>query len=111
MQIVIPTAIGIISKMPLQSRVRQYTQTAVMCVCFQRRHVRHNANYVPDRREFARKVRNLLFDVHVIAENQHTILPFGNLDSFWMLRTQRSRRRDKGIYIIYSMVQYLTISL
>ena len=32
-------------------------------ICFQRRHVRHNANYVPDRRAFARKERNLHCDL------------------------------------------------
>ena len=38
-----------IVKMPLQSRVRLENQTAVMCVCFQRRRVCYNANYVPDK--------------------------------------------------------------
>ena len=31
-------------KTPLQTRVRLATQTVVMCVCFQQRRVRHNAN-------------------------------------------------------------------
>ena len=79
----------------LQSRVRLATQTAVMCVCFQRRRVRYNENY--DRREFARNERNLHCDVHVAAENKHTLPPLWSLDSFWIMRSQRSRRRDKGL--------------
>ena len=50
--------------------MRLATQTSVMCVCFQRRRVRHNANDVPDRRAFASKERNLHCVVHVTAENK-----------------------------------------
>ena len=37
-------------------------------------------------------------DVHVAAENKHILPPFGSLDSFWITRSQRSRRRDKGLF-------------
>ena len=67
-----------------------------MYVCFQRRRVRHNATYVPDRRAFAHKERNLHCDVHVTAESKHILPPFESLDSFWIRRSQRSRRRDKA---------------
>ena len=85
--------------MQLQSRARLEIQTAVMCVCFQRR--RHNTNYVPDRRAFARKERSLHSDVHVAAVNKHTLPPFGSLDSFWILR---SIRRDKGLFSVLTFV-------
>ena len=42
-----------------------------------------------------------LISVHVAAENRQVILlpPFESLDSFWITRSQRSRRRrDKGLY-------------
>ena len=42
--------------------------------------------YVPDRRAFASKERNLHCGVHVTAENKHTLPPFGSLDSFWFMR-------------------------
>ena len=74
------------------------SQPAVMCVSFQRRRVRHNANYVPDGRACARKECNWHCDVRVTAENKHTLPTFGPLDSFWIMRSQRSRRRDKGIW-------------
>ena len=67
-----------------------------MCVCFQRRRVRHNTTYVPDRRVFARKERNLHCDVHVTAESKHTLPPFESINSFWIRRLQRSRRRNKA---------------
>ena len=47
---------------------------------------------------FARNERNLHCDVHTTAENKHTLPPFGSLDSFWIMRSQRSRRRDKGLF-------------
>ena len=50
------------------------------------------------RRAFARKERNLHCDVHVAAENKQTLPPFGSLESFWIMRSQRSRRRDKIAY-------------
>ena len=37
--------------------------------------------------------------VPVAAENKHTLSPFGTLDSFWTMRSQRSIRRGKGLYI------------
>ena len=79
--------------------MRLATQTAVLCVCFQRRRVRHNANYVPDRRAFACKERNLHCDVHVAAENKHSLPPFGSLESFWIRRSQRPRRRETGLLL------------
>ena len=51
-----------------------------------------------DQSGFARKERNLHCDVHVAAEIKHTLPPFGYLDSFWITRSQGSRRRDKGLY-------------
>ena len=59
---VLPNVIqyAFIAKTPLQSRVRLATQTAVMCFCFQRRSVRHNANYVHDRWAFACKAGFIL---------------------------------------------------
>ena len=48
-------------------------QTAVMCVCFQRRRVCHNANYIPDSRASARKERNLHRDVHVTLLAQNSL--------------------------------------
>ena len=36
-------------------------------------------------RAFARKERNLHCDVHVPAENKHTLPPFENIDSFWVM--------------------------
>ena len=50
-----------------------------------------------DQSGFARKERNLHCDVHVASENRHILPPFGSLDSFWITRSQRSRRRDKGL--------------
>ena len=46
------------------------------------------------------KERYLHCDVHVAAENKHKWPPFGSLDSFWIMRSQRSRRGDKGIFLI-----------
>ncbi len=43
--------------------------------------------------EFARKERNLHCDV----VGAYTLPPNGSLDSFWITRSQRSRRRDKGL--------------
>ena len=51
-----------------------------------------------DRQAFAHKERHLHCDVHVAAENKRTLPPFGSLDSFWIMRSQRSRRCDKGLY-------------
>ena len=51
-----------------------------------------------DQSGFARTERNLHCDVHVAVENRHILPPFGSLDSFWITRSQRSRRRDKGLY-------------
>ena len=39
-------------------------------------------------------------DVHSAAENKHTLPLCGSLDSFWIMRSQRSRRRDKGLYLL-----------
>ena len=50
------------------SRTSLATQTAVTCVCFQRRRVRHNANYVP----YACQVRNLHCDVHTLPHTHIT---------------------------------------
>ena len=50
-----------------------------------------------DQSGFARKECNLHCEVHVAAENRHILPPFGSLDSFWITRSQRSRRRDKGV--------------
>ena len=74
------------------------TQTAVVCVCVSAATCTSQiANSVSDRRAFTSKKRNLHCDVHVTAENKDTLPPFGSLDSFWTMRSQRSRRRDKGI--------------
>ena len=64
------------------------------------------------RRAFARKERNLDCGVHVTAENKHTLPPFGSLDWFWIMRPQRSRRRDKGnsetkMTSTYSMMSHM----
>ena len=51
-----------------------------------------------DQSGFLRKERNLHCDVHVTAKNKHTLPPpFGSLDSFWITRSQRSRRRDRDL--------------
>ena len=50
-----------------------------------------------DRRAFARKERNLHCDLHVAAENKRILPPFQSLDSFWMMRSQLSRRCDKSL--------------
>ena len=52
-----------------------------MCVCFQQRRVRHNANDIPYAKLPAYQERNLHCDIHVAAENKHTLLPFGSLAS------------------------------
>ena len=44
-----------------------------------------------DESRFARKDRNLHCDVRVAAENKHTLLPCGSLDSFWITAIQTSR--------------------
>ena len=44
--------------------------------------------------EFARKERNLHCDI----VHDYTLPPNGSLDSFWITRSQQSRRRDKGLY-------------
>ena len=49
-----------------------------------------------------RKECNLHCDVHVAAENKHTLPPFGSLDSFWITRSQRSRFLDKGLWMTLS---------
>ena len=59
-----------------------------------------NVQSKADRRAFAHKERNLHCDVHVAAENKHTLPPFGSLDSFWIMRSQRSRRRDKSLLFL-----------
>ena len=68
--------------------------------------VRRNANYVPDRRA---SERNLHCDLHVTAENKHTLPPVGSVDSFWIMRLQRSRRRDKALCHRTRMRYYNTI--
>ena len=50
--------------------------------------------------EFARKERNLHCDVV-------TLPPFGSLDSFWIMRSQRSRRRDKALLCCCEPVYFL----
>ena len=47
------------------------------------------------RRAFAHKECNLHCDVRVAAENKRTLPPFESLYSFWIMSSQRSRRRDK----------------
>ena len=47
---------------------------------------------------FVRKERNFHCDVHATTENKHKLPPFGSLDSFWTMRSQRSRCRDKGLW-------------
>ena len=71
-----------------------------MCVCFQRRRVRHNENY--DRRAFARKERNLHCDVHVTAENKHTLPPFWSLDSLYSLKTRSGMRARETLMVTHS---------
>ena len=65
-----------------------------------------------DRRAFALKERNLHCGVHVTAENKPTLSPFGYLDSFWVMRLQRSRHRDKGLlsYAQTTRSRWLTLS-
>ena len=67
-------------------------------VCFQRRRVRHNANSFLKGGHL--RVRNVICIVtyYVAAENKPTLPPFGFLYSVWIMRSQRSRRRDKGQY-------------
>ena len=43
-----------------------------------------------------RKESNLHCDGHVAAVNKRTLPPFALLDSFWIMRSQRSRHRDKA---------------
>ena len=52
---------------------------------------------IADSRTFARKDRNLHCDVHISVENKHTFPQFGSLDSFRIMRSQQSRRRNKGL--------------
>ena len=40
---------------------------------------------------------NLHCDVCVTVEKKHTLPPFEYLDSFWIMRSQQSRHRDKGL--------------
>ena len=54
-----------------------------------------------DQSGFSRKERNLHCDVHVAPENEHILPPFGSPDSLWMTRSQRSRRRDKGLLRLF----------
>ena len=54
---------------------------------------------LPDRRALARKERNLHRDIHVTAENKHTLPPFGSLDSLWIMR---SRHRNKGLWLVHT---------
>ena len=61
--------------------------------------------------EFARKERNLHCDVvHITTKRVSSltldcngvfaikVIVIGSLDSFWITRSQRSRRRDKGLW-------------
>ena len=59
-----------------------------------------NVQSKADRRAFACKERNLYCDVHVAAENKRTLLPFESVDLFWIMRSQRSRRRDIGSFVL-----------
>ena len=42
--------------------------------------------------------RNLRVMNIICIVTHYTIPPFGSLDSFWIMRSQRSRRRDKGLW-------------
>ena len=55
-----------------------------------------NVKIKANMRAFAHVKRNLHCEVHVAAENKHTLPPFESLDAFWIMPSQRSRRRDKG---------------
>ena len=48
-----------------------------------------------DRRAFAHMEH--ICDIHVGDANKRTLPPFQSLDSFWIMRSERSRRRDKGL--------------
>ena len=60
-------------------------------------------------RALAFKERNLHCDMHVAAVNKCTLPPFESLDSLWMMRSQRSRRREKGL--LMTLVRPLRDSL
>ena len=47
---------------------------------------------------YAIRCRYLDTDQTLAAENKHTLPPFGSLESFRIMRSQRSRRCDKGLY-------------
>ena len=60
-----------------------------------------------DQSGFSRKERNLHCDVHATytsPENEHILPPFRSRDSLWMTRSQRPRRRDKGLFREYLSV-------
>ena len=57
---------------------------------------------------------NLHCDIHVAAVNKRTLQPFDSLDSFWITRSKRSRRRDKkndGLYSNSKTIQRTQIRI
>ena len=87
-------AIKDFAKTPLQSRVRLDTQTAVIyvCVCFQRR--RDVTMQITDLTGGHLRVRNLT----CIVTNTSPLRITAVWVSFWIKRSQRSIRRDKGLW-------------
>ena len=72
--------------MPLPSRLRQTTRLVVMCTMSQCR-LRYPYRNL--------RVTNVNFIV-----TYYTLPPIESSDSFWMTRSQRSKRRDKGLLIL-----------
>ena len=73
-----------IAKTPLQSRVRQDTHLVVMCTMSQCK--------------LRCPIRNVLVTNAICIVAYYTLPPIESPDSFWMTRSQRSRRRDKGLW-------------
>ena len=55
-----------------------------------------NVQSKADMRAFAPKECNLHCDV-----NKRSLPPFGSLDSFWIMRSQRSRRRNQKLWALF----------
>ena len=75
--------LAFIAKTPLQSRVRQTTRLVVMCTTSQCR-LRFPFQNL--------RVTNVIFIV-----TYYTLPRIESSPSFWVTRSQRSRRRDKGL--------------
>ena len=80
-----------IAKTPLQSRVRQTTRLVVLCTTSQCR-LRYPFRNL--------RVTNVIFIV-----TYYTLPRIESPDSSWMTRSQRSRRRDKGLMFPFTQTR------